>query len=96
MTTLYVPAMPGGELARKLQKAQHKYSDIYQVGWTKMVERGGTKLKDLVGNKYPGQRSHVADLTAIYAGLASTSQTSSHHSTNPRWGGAIRKGHITR
>ena len=52
MTTL-MPVTPGGELARKLQEGEHKYSDIYQVGWTKMVERGGTKLKDLVGNKYP-------------------------------------------
>ena len=43
VTTLYVPATPKGELARRLQEADHRYSDLYQVGWTKMLERGGTK-----------------------------------------------------
>ena len=53
ITTLYVPATPRRELAKRLQDADHKYCDLYQTGWTKMVERGGTKLKDNVSNKYP-------------------------------------------
>ena len=52
-TTLYVPATPGGVLAMRLQEVDLKFADIYQQGWTKVIERGGKKLKDLVTNKYP-------------------------------------------
>ena len=53
VTTLYVPATPMGELARRLQDVDNKFCQLYKQGWTKVIERGGTKLKDLVGNKYP-------------------------------------------
>ena len=52
-TTLYVPATPDGEMARRLQEADLKFSDLHQQGWIKIIERGGTKLKDMVTNKYP-------------------------------------------
>ena len=51
--TLYVPATPGGVLAKRLQEADLKFADLHQQGWTKIIERGGTKLKDMVTNKYP-------------------------------------------
>ena len=51
-TTLYVPSTPEGVLAKRLQKADLKFSELHNLGWTKVIERGGTKLKDLVTNKY--------------------------------------------
>ena len=32
-----------GEIAIRLQEADQMYSDLYQRGWTKMLERNGTK-----------------------------------------------------
>ena len=32
-----------GEIARRLQEADQRYSNLYQIGWTKMLERNGTK-----------------------------------------------------
>ena len=51
--SLYIPATPEGELAKRLQEAEDKFSQLYTQGWTEVIERGGTKLKDLVTNKYP-------------------------------------------
>ena len=47
-TTLYVPATPDGEMAKRLQEADLRFSDLHQQGWVKIIERGGTKLKDIV------------------------------------------------
>ena len=51
-TTLYVPATPGGVLAQRLQEADLKFAELHNQGWAKVIERGGTKLKDLVTNKF--------------------------------------------
>ena len=53
ISTLYVPATPQGKLDRRLQGAENRYSELYKTGWVKIIERGGNKLKDIVGNKYP-------------------------------------------
>ena len=52
-TVLYIPATPEGTLAKRLQEADLKFSELHGLGWTKIIERGGTKIKDIVTNKYP-------------------------------------------
>ena len=42
ITTIYVPATPGGVLAKRVQEADLKFADLHQEGWTKVIERGGT------------------------------------------------------
>ena len=53
---LYVPATPEGELARRLQEAEHQFSTLYKQGWTKIIERGGTKLNVLLPTNIHGLR----------------------------------------
>ena len=38
ITTLYVPATPNGELARRLQEAEHRFADFQHTGWVKVIE----------------------------------------------------------
>ena len=52
------PHTPGGELARKIQGEEDKFSDLHQVARVKVVERGGTQLADILGRKDPWARSH--------------------------------------
>ena len=52
MSSMYVIATPCGELGRRLQEAEQKFSGLNLIGWTNLVERRD-KRKDLVGNKYP-------------------------------------------
>ena len=52
-TVLYVPATPDGILAKRIQEKDLVFSDLHGLGWTKVVERGGTKVKDIITNKYP-------------------------------------------
>ena len=55
---LFIPHTPGGELARKIQGEEDKFSDLHQVARVKVVERGGTQLADILGRKDPWARSH--------------------------------------
>ena len=55
---LFIPHTPGGELARKIQGEEDKLSDLHQVARVKVVERGGTRLADILGRKDPWARSH--------------------------------------
>ena len=52
-TVLYVPATPDGILAKRIQEKDLMFSELHGLGWTKVVERGGTKVKDIITNKYP-------------------------------------------
>ena len=52
-TVMFVPHTPAGELARLLQEADDKFTRGKGMGRIKMVERGGTTLKDILCKNNP-------------------------------------------
>ena len=50
---MFVPHTPGGGLARELQKEEDNFSKLHRVARVKIVERGGKKVKDILGKKDP-------------------------------------------
>ena len=52
-TIMFVPHTPGGELVRRLQEADDKYSKDKGIGRVKFVERGGTTLKQVLCRPNP-------------------------------------------
>ena len=52
-SVMFVPHTPGGELARQLQKVEDSFSSMHNIGRVKIVERGGRRLKDILGKKDP-------------------------------------------
>ena len=52
-TVMFVPHTPGGELARLLQEADDLFIKGKGIGRVRMVERGGTTLKDILCRTNP-------------------------------------------
>ena len=52
-TVMFVPQTPGGELAKLLQEADDKFTAGKGVGKIKMIERGGSTLKQLLCRSNP-------------------------------------------
>ena len=50
---LFVPHTPESLLAKMLQKEEDTFFTLHQCAWVKVVERGGTRLQDLLGRKDP-------------------------------------------
>ena len=52
-TVIFVPHTPGSELAKLLQEADDSFTKGKGIGRMKIVERGGTKLKDILCRNNP-------------------------------------------
>ena len=50
---MFVPHTPDGGLARAIQMAEDSFAELHQVTRVRIVERGGTRLQDLLGRKNP-------------------------------------------
>ena len=50
---MFVPHTPEGGLARAIQKSEDIFSALHQVARVRVVERGGTRLQDMLGRKNP-------------------------------------------
>ena len=50
---MFVPFTLGSRLTRDLQEAEDKWAELLNNPKWKMVERSGSKLKDLLGNTTP-------------------------------------------
>ena len=50
---MFVPCTPGGKLARSLQTEDDVFAKLHHVSRVKFIERGGIKVKDILGRKDP-------------------------------------------
>ena len=50
---MFVPHTPGGALAKALQSEDDRYSSLYKTARVRIIERGGRKIKDILGRKDP-------------------------------------------
>ena len=50
---LFVPHTPGGLLSKKIQAVEDTFAKLHKVARVKVVERGGTKLMNMLGRKDP-------------------------------------------
>ena len=50
---LFVPATPGSELRKLIQKAEDQASKLMNLPTVRVVERAGTKIMQKVGDKNP-------------------------------------------
>ena len=55
---IFVPPTVKSALCRILQKLDDKFSKLHNLGRIKFVERGGSKLVDILGTKNPWENTH--------------------------------------
>ena len=55
---MFVPYTPGSKLVRALQEAEDKWAELLNHPKWRMVERSGSKLKDLLSNTTPWDNNY--------------------------------------
>ena len=54
---LFVPHTPGGGLQKLIQRAEDNFAALHKIPRVKVIERGGSKLQDLMWKKDPWSRT---------------------------------------